>query len=186
MRNPATRILSAKLLTAKEAGELKTKIGLGIPKRRGFGFRPPSDQSTAEYSIEERIQDSQTIFIQVCARAYADGNLSQTHPVPPDLVRRQVRNAGGNISWLSRSPERRHLFHEAYCRLSGRRVPYEKVWKDHNPKSSATRTPSASQSEIEQRGRTRRAGTFSKRPGKHKRKRNKHVTGTVIVSKIRQ
>jgi len=128
------------LVTAKEAAKRKDQLGLGVQKRRGFGFEPLSESANPEYFDNERTDDATKIFIWRCVRAYREGTLTPTHPIPHNNIHATIRQTGGNIKWLSIDRRRRLMFHEEYCQLVKQRVPYEQVWQEHpQPKSKAKR-----------------------------------------------
>jgi hypothetical protein len=62
-----------------------------------------------------------------------------SHPEPPQFLKAQIRNLGGNVAWLSAQPSYQAFFHKAYCRMIGKDIPIEKVWAQ--PK----RSPSTNQ-----------------------------------------
>jgi hypothetical protein len=122
---------AANLVTAKEASDIKQRLGLeGVNRRRGFGFDPPSDAANPSCSDEERKKDADKIFIAECVKAYRRGTLSGTYPMPNSVLVKNIRRAGGNIKWLAADLSRRRTFHYEYCRALGRAVPYEDVWQD--------------------------------------------------------
>jgi hypothetical protein len=134
------------LTTSKEAADRKKKLGRDGPnKRRGFGFNPESDQSNPEYSNEERTRDATKIFIGQCAQAYRNGSLAATDPLAPRQIESVVRRFGGNIKWLSGDDGRRRSFHDSYCVLIKRRVPYEQVWQENAQKPAAETTEARSE-----------------------------------------
>jgi hypothetical protein len=71
-------------------------------------------------------------FISQCAAAHLISRLTATDPVAPTSLRKRIKNAGGNVSWLEGNRTYQVLFHEAYCRLRNEPVPFEKVWKSHD------------------------------------------------------
>jgi hypothetical protein len=67
-------------------------------------------------------------FISQCAAAHLKDSLTPEAPLAPASLRKRVKRAGGNVRWLEANRQYQIVFHEAFCRLLNRRVPFEEVW----------------------------------------------------------
>jgi hypothetical protein len=96
---------------------------------RGRDRRPTEKEieleSQREASQERKILRS---FISECVTAYAANKLTITHPAAPMSLRKRIRDSGGNISWLERNRRYQVMFHEAYCRLRNKNIPFDRGW----------------------------------------------------------
>jgi hypothetical protein len=121
MRRSTLLPWSGNLVTAKEAAQRKEKLGLRVAKkRRGWGFKPTSGNSSSEYTKKERTADATKNFIGSCVRACLEDVLKSTNPTPPKILRREIRKAGGNTQWLFCDADRLHKFGDEFSRQQNR------------------------------------------------------------------
>jgi hypothetical protein len=94
------------------------------------GNRAPSRGEIEQRSQEANRQEAKVIrsFISQCATAYAAEKLDASRPEPPKSLKGRIKNSGGNVAWLAAQPSYQAFFHRAYCRITGKEIPIEKVW----------------------------------------------------------
>jgi hypothetical protein len=94
------------------------------------GNRAPSRGEIERLSQESDRQEAKLIrsFISQCAAAYAAEKLDASRPEAPKSLKGRIKSSGGNVAWLAGQPSYQAFFHKAYCRITGKDMPVEKVW----------------------------------------------------------
>jgi hypothetical protein len=57
----------------------------------------------------------------MCAVAFRNDVLSESHPKPPARLQREIKLAGGNKKWIATDAARLKLFEQFFKRLETRR-----------------------------------------------------------------
>jgi hypothetical protein len=113
-------------------GHTKVFISAGgtrweVPDRRGRG---PNDSMRDRWDDELGVETSRGLrqlgketrsFLSMCATAFHNDGLSETHPKPLPRLQREIKLAGGNKSWIARDTVRLNLFAYFFKKLVTRR-----------------------------------------------------------------
>jgi hypothetical protein len=70
---------------------------------------------TADGASDRKTKDVRS-FLSMCAVAFRRDALTESNPKPPPALHKQVRDAGGNKSWIASDSSRLRLFADFYKR----------------------------------------------------------------------
>ncbi len=113
------------------------------PKRKKNTRSEPTNRSATDQQVRaQELRDLEAAardqaaqkgelasFIHACVQCWLANKLTATHPKAPKFLVARVREAGGNWKWIARSKQRQTSFHAVVCKVTGRRVPFENLWK---------------------------------------------------------
>jgi hypothetical protein len=117
---------SSDIAESKRKNEARKRDRQRYPSKREIELETQRDDNEQRKIIRS--------FISQCVTAYAANQLTESKPLPPRSLGRQVINIGGNIKWLQANRRYQVLFHEAYCRLIKQDIPFARVWAQHKNK----------------------------------------------------